>query len=444
MSVAKFGVVLKAARLSKNDRTWFSRWIEWYGQFCGTDYRQPIPVERERVIRFLQCQKSNGRKAWQRLQAVRAIEFYRNCVLNQAEHNLDDIRNRLAEMAQRDCRTGDANGSLRQIDVVGQIDPSEPEVIQDLRRELRLMHRKYATEKAYVGWANRFLRFFQIQDRDTLLGAGGQEIKEFLTHLALDGNVTANTQNQAFNALLFLFRHVLKRDPGHIDALRAKRPQRLPVVLSRNEITRLLGALGGRDLLIAQLLYGGGLRRFEGISARIKDMEFDQHQIVVRDGKGAKDRVTVLPEVAVGGLRRQIAIARQLHEQDIAAGYGRVWLPYALARKYPNADREFAWQYVFPATKLSRDPRTGELRRHHLHESVFPAALKRAAKRAQIDKHVVAHSLRHSFATHLLEDGKDIRTVQELLGHKDVATTMIYTHVMNRPGIAIKSPVDTL
>ncbi|MDA0657943.1 MAG: integron integrase [Planctomycetota bacterium] len=313
-----------------------------------------------------------------------------------------------------------------------------------MRRDLRLLHYSKRTEQAYVGWVERFLRLHPAQDPHDLETVGENEVKEFLSDLAVEAQVAASTQNQAFSALLFLFQKVLKRELQFVDAVRAKRPIRLPVVLSRDEVTRLLAELGGRDLLMAQLLYGSGLRMMEVLRLRVKDVLFDQKQIIVRDGKGEKDRATMLPTAAVDRLRRQIENTREVHHRDLAEGRGDVWLPYALARKYPNAGKEFGWQYIFPAHKLSRDPRSESVRRHHLHDSVFASALHRAALRAAIDKKLTAHSLRHSFATHLLEDGKDIRTIQELLGHKDVNTTMIYTHVSTVGATAVRSPLDHL
>lgn len=268
------------------------------------------------------------------------------------------------------------------------------------------------------------------------------DIHEFISDLAVEGNVAASTQNQAMSALLFLFQKVLGRELQFIDAVRSKKPERLPTVLSQEEVQRVLMQLGGRDLLIAQLLYGAGLRLIECLRLRVKDVSFDQSQLVVREGKGDKDRLTVLPGACVSGLRSQIEFARGLHVRDVADGGGAVTLPTALERKWPAAAREPAWQFVFPAVKRWPDAVTGELRRHHLHESVFPASLKRAVKRAELAKKVTSHTFRHSFATHLLESGTDIRTVQSLLGHSDVSTTMIYTHVLNRPGIAVKSPLD--
>jgi integron integrase len=292
-----------------------------------------------------------------------------------------------------------------------------------------------------LGWIRRFIQFRQTDELERL---GENEIKEFLTELAVVGNVAASTQNQALSALLFLYEKVLGRELEFLDAVRSNKPERRPMVLSREEIARLYPLFRGRHQLIFQLLYGSGLRHREALRLRIKDIEFDQGHILVRNGKGDKDRVTILPGTSVENLRRQIETARTLHTRDLAEGFGNVYLPYALARKYPNAAREFGWQYLFPSRQKSRDPRTGAIRRHHIQESSFGAAFRRAVTRAKIDKPAVPHTLRHSFATHLLEDGADIRTVQELLGHNDVATTQIYLHVMNQPGLAVKSPVDRL
>jgi integron integrase len=316
----------------------------------------------------------------------------------------------------------------------------KPKLLDRLRFALRRKHYSIRTEEAYVGWARRFILFHNKRhpkDMDT------PEIEAFLTYLAVDRQVSASTQNQALNALIFLYRHVLQKDlEGDINAVRAKRPRRLPTVLTRPEVRHLLAAMSGTNQLMAKVLYGSGLRLMECVRLRTKDVDFGHHQIVVRQGKGAKDRVTILPDRLISPLQEHLQRVKMIHQQDLENGYGAVYLPYALDRKFPNASHEWAWQYVFPAQSLSEDPRTGRVRRHHIHPSTLQKAVKRAAKLAQINKRVTCHTLRHTFATHLIESGYDIRTVQDLLGHKDVRTTMIYTHVLNRGGLAVRSPLD--
>jgi integron integrase len=273
---------------------------------------------------------------------------------------------------------------------------------------------------------------------------GSEEITAFLTHLAVAGHVAASTQNQAFNALLFLYRQVLKLEmPDIKGAVRARQPRHLPVVLTRAETEAVIARLTHTNRLIASLLYGSGLRLMEAIRLRVKDVDFARHEVIVRDGKGEKDRITMLPQSIAAALELHLKDVQRLHEQDLMAGHGEVYLPYALERKYKSAAREFAWQYVFPDSKLSDDPRSGKRRRHHVMEHNVQRAVKKAVKEAGINKNATCHTFRHSFATHVLESGYDIRTVQELLGHKDVRTTMIYTHVLNRGGRGVRSPLDS-
>lgn len=315
-----------------------------------------------------------------------------------------------------------------------------PRLMDEVRRVLRLKHYAMRTETVYVAWIRRFiLTNGKRHPRDM----GGAEVEGFLSQLAVQGKVAAATQNQALAALLFLYKQVLGIDlPWMEGVVRAKRPQRVPTVLSRDETTRVLARMDGRAWLLASLLYGTGMRLMEALRLRIKDVDFGRNEITIRDGKGGKDRRTMLPRSLVEPLRREIERARLLHEADLLAGFGAVWLPHALARKYPNAPREIGWQYVFPAAQRSDDPRDGIERRHHVDSATLSRALKKACRVAEVVKPVSAHTLRHSFATHLLEAGYDIRTVQELLGHKDVATTQIYTHVLNRGGHGVLSPLD--
>jgi integron integrase len=315
--------------------------------------------------------------------------------------------------------------------------------MQVVRERLRALHYSLRTEQTYVHWIKRFIHFHGKRHPRLM---GSPEVEAFLSHLAVEGRVAASTQNLALSAILFLYKDVLAVElPWLKDVTRAKRPQRLPTVLSREEVDALLKALKpGVPGLIVRLLYGTGMRLMEAMRLRVKDLELELRQIVVRDGKGAKDRVTVLPGGLVEPLRTQLAVRRSIYEADLAVGQACVWMPHALDRKYPGAASEWAWQYVFVAGEFSADPRTGEVRRHHVDEQLVQRAVKRAASAARIVKPVSPHTLRHSFATHLLEAGYDIRTVQELLGHSDVATTMIYTHVLNRGGKGVISPLDRL
>jgi integron integrase len=304
----------------------------------------------------------------------------------------------------------------------------------------RARHYSRRTEDAYHDWAARFIRFHRLRHPQEM---AEPEVNAFLTHLAVEGGVAASTQNQALAALLFLYEAVLDRPLDRIDGvIRAKRPERRPVILTRDEVRAILGALGGVPKLVCSLLYGSGLRVSEALGLRIHDVDVDRGELVVRDGKGQKDRVTVLPATAAVPIREQMAAAWRVHEADVAAGFGRVSLPSALARKYPAAPLEWGWQYVFPASVRCVDDRDGLEKRHHLHESVIQKAVRAAVGQLGLTKHATPHTFRHAFATHLLEDGYDIRTVQDLLGHADVETTMIYTHVLNRGGRGVKSPLD--
>jgi len=329
---------------------------------------------------------------------------------------------------------------MSQPDATATAQPGKPKLLDQVRQRCRVRHLAYDTEQIYVNWIRRFIVFHHVRHP---LEMGAKEVGQFLTHLAVEGRVAASTQNQALSALLFLYREVLERDFGWLDdVVRAKKPKRLPVVYTPEEAMGIIELLAGIRWLIGMLLYGGGLRLKECLRLRVKDLDFERLQIVVRDAKGEKDRVTLLPEAVVERLKQHLAQVQRAHERALSEGYAGVELPYALARKYPNLDKEWSWQYVFPAPRPSRDPRSGKYRRHHLNSDYMRDAVAAAIRKLGIQKHASCHTFRHSFATHLLADGVDIRTVQELLGHEDVRTTQIYTHVLRLNAFAVKSPVD--
>ncbi len=317
-----------------------------------------------------------------------------------------------------------------------------PRLLDQVREATRRLHYSIRTEDAYVQWTKKFILF---HDKRHPLEMGEPEVVAFLTHLAVHRDVAASTQNQALSALLVLYKVVLGRPLTWLDdqVVRARTPERLPTVFSREEARAILPQLDGTAWLAASLLYGSGLRLMECLRLRIKDVDFDQARIIVRDGKGQKDRATLLPGSLIEPLRRQIEHVRAVHVSDLRDGFGRVYLPHALAERYPDADRQPGWQYLFPSGRRATDPRTGTVRRHHLAESALQKAVKRAIRAAGVVKHASCHTFRHSFATHLLESGRDLRTIQELLGHKDVRTTMIYTHVVKAGPLGVRSPLDT-
>ncbi len=318
--------------------------------------------------------------------------------------------------------------------------PSQPRLLDQVRDRIRLKHYSIRTEDTYVEWIRRFILFHGKRHPREM---AAEEVEGLLTHLAVHGRVSASTQNQAKSALLFLYKEVLGEELPWLDNIEtAKRPERLPVVLTVEEVKAILAEVDGTGGLILHLLYGTGMRILECLRLRVKDINFLRREIVIREGKGFKDRVTMLPASLVASLDAHLNRVERLHANDLAEGYGEVYLPYALERKYPKAARDWAWQYVFPSIKRSVDPRSGAVRRHHADEQNIQRVMRRAVRAAGIAKPATSHTLRHSFATHLLESGYDIRTVQELLGHADVSTTMIYTHVLNRGGRAVLSPLD--
>ena len=316
----------------------------------------------------------------------------------------------------------------------------KPKLLEQVREQIRLRHYSIRTETVYLEWVKRFIRFHKYRHPQEM---GAAEVEAFLSHLAVRRDVAASTQNQALSAILFLYKQVLQIELPWMDGvIRARRPQRLPVVLTRDEVASVLAQLDGTLWLVGSLLYGSGMRLMEVLRLRVKDVEFARGEILIRDGKGQKDRVTMLPRKLAAPLQLHLERVRTLHQQDLQEGFGRANLPHALARKYPNAAAEWAWQFVFPSINRSADPRSGGIFRHHLHEKTIQRAIRNAVRRVGLHKPATPHTLRHSFATHLLESGQDIRTVQELLGHADVKTTQIYTHVLNRGGMGVLSPLD--
>ncbi len=321
-------------------------------------------------------------------------------------------------------------------------DRSEPRLYDRTIEVLRVRHYSRRTEEAYVHWIRRYIEFHDHEHPRQLAEC---DVNRFLTQLAVKEHVAASTQNQALSAILFLYEHVLEQPLDRIQGVvRARRPKRLPVVLTVDEVSRVIAHLSGDKWLIAMLLYGGGLRLLEALRLRVKDLDFERGEITVREGKGDKDRVTMLPQAVIWPLQEHLRRVQLIHHQDLSDGYGRVELPHALARKYPNANQEWCWQFVFPQERRWRNFKTGEQGRHYIDESLFSRSLKAAVRKAGLTKRVTSHTFRHSFATHLLIGGYDIRTVQELLGHEDVRTTMIYTHVLNRGGRGVRSPADGL
>jgi integron integrase len=318
----------------------------------------------------------------------------------------------------------------------------KPKLLDQLRQALRSRHYSRRTEQTYCHWVRRYIHFHNVRHPAEM---AEPEINAFLTHLAVKEKVSASTQNQALSALLFLYRHVIGLEVGDLgEVIRARKPKRLPVVMTRDEVKSVLANLSGDKWLMASLMYGAGLRLMECLRLRVQDVDFSRNEILVRDGKGAKDRITMLPASVKAPLQDHLKRVKMVHERDLADGWGHLQLPMALARKYPNAPKEWGWQWVFPKENRWKNTTTGEEGRHHVHESIIQKAVNGAVRKTGLAKRATCHTFRHSFATHLLESGYDIRTVQELLGHKDVKTTMIYTHVLNRGGKGVKSPVDDL
>ncbi len=431
------------------DRVWAGIWL---GRFVRSIGRRRLDeVEEVDVARFLDRAAVLGAEDWQVAQGERAVKFALREVLKVGWAKRWPVFRPVGEDSggETDGGVGTTVGKAKLVPPrgmarfdgrsdEGELPKRYSAFLEEMRVAARRSHYADRTEETYVDWMRRFLLFARPIGREAM-GAG--DVALFLEYLAVVRKVGAATQNQALNALVFVFREVLDRDLGEIGGVeRAKQKRRLPVVLSRDEVGRLIAAAPEPYRLMIRLMYGTGMRLMECVRLRVKDLDFDHQQVVVRSGKGDKDRVTTLPGSLVEVLRDHLVSVREMHASDVAAGHGEVFMPDALQRKWPKAAKEVAWQYVFPAGRLTVDGPA--VRRHHLHENSLQKAVKEAAVRAGLEKRVSCHALRHSFATHLLESGYDIRTVQELLGHSDVSTTMIYTHVLNRPGLAVRSPLD--
>jgi integron integrase len=439
--------VIQMARLDPQQRQWYAIWIERFlRHFEDGD---PKTLRSEAVFLFFDLQARQGRTAWQIRQGLQAIVFFLAQVCERNEVQWERVWNAWRKRQRGPGPIAAAPDEEPKIDQsptmiplsIGEL-PSEAAVVDRLRIVLRTKHYSLRTEEAYVHWWEKLVAFARGEGVTHL---GPSVVQRFLEHLACERNVAASTQNQALNALVFTFREVLDRPLGDLGSvMRAEQKPRLPVVLSVEEISKLFANLDGFHRLIAQLLYGTGMRLMEGLRLRVKDLDFEYKTVTVREGKGNKDRVTMLPECLCVPLRKHLVQVQKLHADDLAQGHGEVYLPYALAEKYPNAGREWKWQYVFPARELSVDPRSGHVRRHHLGETGMQRAMRSAVLKSGLNKKVSCHTLRHSFATHLLGAGQDIRTVQELLGHADLATTELYTHVLQRGAKAVRSPLDRL
>ena len=445
-----FSKLLVQKSINANAIPWYIRRAKYF--LSKARNTRLSELTSERVVHYLSfITRGTSVNDWQVNQSVDAINFLLDDLLHQpwvADIDWSSFKKDVEHYLSPDHAT-----LVRELDIpelikqrVKRFDPELQdiygELLDKLVRTLRVRNYAARTEETYLMWIARFLRFYGDAE---ITGINEQSVRNFLEYLAIKKKVSPNTQKIALNSLAFLFNHGLERSMGHIgDFIRAKSHHRLPEVLSKQEVQQVFSKLSGLYHLMAGLLYGSGLRLMECVRLRVQDVDFDYQQLVIRNGKGMKDRVVPLPERFKDDLRQQIDKVRKIHKKDLALNIDAVFLPYALDRKYPNAGRELGWQYLFPATRIATDQRTGKTRRHHLHETSLQRAVKKAGKETNIAKRIHCHVFRHSFATHLLEAGYDIRTVQELLGHSDVSTTMIYTHVMNKPGLNIKSPMDLI
>ena len=421
---------------------WKQIWFNKYRQFHRPKFGENVPLDKESVVAYLQVLRDSGIQVWQRIQVLEAIRDYGVRV---AEVPVDHLEQMIGVLKK--FLLGKQPSSVTETEEIADvtaIDPNEPMIVQQLRMRIRTRHQSLKTEQSYVKWVKQFIVKFNLS-QDVGWGTVTKAMVEsFLTELAVKRNVAASTQNQAFCALLYVFQNLLNRDLNGVDALRAKTPKKVPLVLSIEEAEKLINKFSGVEKIIISILYGAGMRINECLRLRVKDVDFQRMQITIHDAKGVKDRVAIFPMKIVDSLKRQLEARKLQHDKDLADGCGSVYLPYALEKKYPATALDFSWQYVFSAKRISADPRSRRLRRHHMSDKYFSKVFTAAVKLAEIAKPAHAHTMRHSFATHLLDAGQDIRTIQELLGHADVSTTMIYTHVSQHGPSGVKSPLDRL
>ena len=436
-------------RFSKvDDATQRVRWAHiWHRKLNAFHHRDADDREAfsaDDVIAFLRSRRDTGTPAWKRLRIIDGLIQFRQTVQRATADDLLPLRSKMLEIIALEA-SRDAAASAPEIpNVVGKIDPREPDVIQAFRRAVRAEGLAYQTEKSYVGKIKKFMKARGLKTQSDFDRIDAKHVETYLTDMAVDGHVAASTQNAAFHALLKLFQSVLERSMGEINAIRASRDKPMPTVLSTREVQQVLDRLEGTHRIIAMLLYGCGLRISEALRLRVKDLDFDNRLIQIWQSKGGKSRLVPMPAHLVEALRRLVGSREVLHRRDLEAGVASVYLPYALDRKYPNAHQELRWQYLFASDRRSRDPRTGRLHRHHLHADTFPRQLRRAVEDAEVLKYVTSHTFRHCFATHLMWNGVSIREIQELLGHADIQTTRIYTHVALQRERPVESPLDRL
>ncbi|MCC9645027.1 integron integrase [Rhodopirellula sp. JC740] len=422
------------------------RWANiWFKKLCEFHRREFDPqwqFEAGHVIPFLRARRDAQVPAWKRMKMLEGLMLYRTAFQNRTTDDLLTMKRKMAEIVMVERAQKEGYDSID--DVVGKINPNEPDAIQEFRRGMRRTGMAYATERSYVSKLKAFMAERALNSLADFERIGAHDVEGHLTDLAVDGNVAPSTQNLAFHALLKFFTLVLKREMGKIEAIRANKDSMTPTVLSPGEVAEVFEGLEGLQLVIAKLLYGCGLRISEAHRLRVKDVDFANQQLEIRQSKGGKSRLVPMPDDLLEPLRRFVKSREALHEHDLANGTASVYLPYALSRKYPSAHREFKWQYLFASHRLSTDPKTGRVHRHHVHAGTFPKHLRVAVENAGIQKHVTSHTFRHCFATHLLWSGTDIRQIQQLLGHNDVKTTEIYTHVWNPNEKKVVSPLDRL